>query len=518
MKNQIKKKNIWATPFHYGSGFIHRHKEYAKHLTEILTKSENDKTIKEIKKENISNLKIGVIHSLFGYPDGVSIVMKQIEGVLNKELKVPLKNIYYLVGKSKIKRKTIIENELFWDRYPINQLAINNYQVGYGGGSSEKIEITINIIKDYIKEFVKKNGIGVLFVHNSCHPVNFLYSVALSRYYRDEIKAGRATPKYICWWHDSHLERKIFLNPPKDVDNYLLQGIPGNFVDYIVFINTAQFKEGKSYFRKLDKRSPGFFKLIQNNHDVIYNTTDTFIKKFKDLKKEDFTEKVEMFLNDFKIRDLLKKRHLQLKDTLFVLQHTRLVNRKRIDFALAYCYELLSLLKKKGTHKAMYFLVSGHNTDTTRKKLIQLNRKLRKEYNTKNLFLIFAEDYYEKTEITFEEYPKIFAKLGGISTYFSEVEGFGNNLLEVLASGLIPIIYTYPVFKKDIAKYGFKVIALDKFEIDMNHLEQTVDIIRNATKRKEWVNHNLRILKRYFAHETMAVKLIQAITSKRGHK
>ena len=60
--------------------------------------------------------------------------------------------------------------------------------------------------------------------------------------------------------------------------------------------------------------------------------------------------------------------------------------------------------------------------------------KLKEEYKTKNLFLIFAEDYYNKTNITFEEYPKIFAKLRGFSTYFSEVEGFGNNLLEVLAS------------------------------------------------------------------------------------
>ena len=166
----------------------------------------------------------------------------------------------------------------------------------------------------------------------------------------------------------------------------------------------------------------------------------------------------------------------------------------------------------------MYFLVSGHSADLTRKKLVKLNARLRKEYNIKNFFLVFAEDYYDKTEITFEEYPKIFANLGGFSTYFSEVEGFGNNLLEVLASGLIPVIYTYDVFKKDIAKYGFKTITLDKYEIDPHKIEATVDVVTNKTKQKEWVNQNLRILRKHFAHQTMAVKIEQAITSKRVHK
>lgn len=511
------KTNFWKQSIIPNLGF-NSEIDYLEGLKKLLIKSKDETKIKDFKKKDISRLRFGIVHSLFGYPDGVSIVMGQIEKILNKNLEVPLKNIYYLVGKSKIKRKTIFENELLWDGNKINRLAINNYQSGYGGGSSELIELAINSTKDIIKEFINNNKIDILLAHNSCHPINFIYSIALSRYYRDEITAGRKTPKYLIWWHDSHLERKHFLNPPKDVENYLLQGIPGNFVEHIIFINNGQFKEGKKYFKKLDKRNSGFFHLIEGNHDTVYNTTDTFIRNFKDLKKEDFTDKVEKFLRDFKIKDLLKRNKLQLNDVLFVLQHTRLVNRKRIDFALAYCYELLSLLRKKGSHKAMYFLVSGQNADTTKSELIKLNKRLKKEYNLKNLFLVFAEEYYDKTEVTFEEYPRIFAKLGGISTYFSEVEGFGNNLLEVLASGLIPIIYTYPVFKSDIAKYGFKTIALDKFEIDMDHLEQTLDIIKNESKRKEWVNHNLKVLRKNFAHETMAVKLVQAITSKRGHK
>ena len=75
-------------------------------------------------------------------------------------------------------------------------------------------------------------------------------------------------------------------------------------------------------------------------------------------------------------------------------------------------------MRKRGYYKALYFLVSGHSADNTRRNLIKLNRRLREKYKIKKLFLVFAEDYYNKTDITFEEYPKIFAKLSGIATYF----------------------------------------------------------------------------------------------------
>jgi hypothetical protein len=474
--------------------------------------------IRQFKRGDIPNLRYGIVHARYGYPDGVSIVMGQIEGVMTKNLKVPKKNIYYLVGRSKIKNSRIKEHEILYDDSPVEELIKEKYSEGFGGGTSETIEQSINEAKEIIENFVKKNKIDVLLAHNSSHPVNFIYSVALSRYYRDAIAKGGKTPKYLLWWHDSHLERKHFSNPSRDVENYLLQGVPGSFVEYIIFINSLQFKQASRYLKLLDKRNPGFFDFMKKNHDVVYNTTDVFINKFRDLQGQELSKRVDGFFEDFKVKDLLRKKHLQLSDTLFCLQHTRLVNRKRVDFALEYCFALMEQLRKKGLYKGMYFLVSGHSAKATRKRIEKLHKKLKKAYKIPNFFLVFAEDFYDKTDITFEEYPKIFAKLGGFSTYFSEVEGFGNNLLEILASGLIPVVYTYDVFKKDIAKYRFKVIALDKYEINPNYLEETIDVLKNKTKQKEWVDQNLRILRRYFAHRTMAVKLIQAITSKREHK
>lgn len=488
-----------------------------KEILEVFNKKNVNKLKNEFGEKDIPKLRYGMIHSLFGDAEGVSIVMKQIEGVLNKQLKVPLKNIRYLIGKSKAKSSRITENIFLWNEHPDNMLMRNNYSIGYGGGSSEKIEFAITKAKRAIEEWVRKNKIDVIIAHNTSHPVNFVGSVALSRYYRDSVLKGQKTPKYILWWHDSHLERESFLHPAKDVENYLLQGVPGHFVEYIIFINSLQFKEAKKYFKKLDERNPGFYKNVRLNHDVVYNTTDTFINSFRDLEGGMFDDRVEQFMNDFKIRELLKKKKIPLTDLFFVLQHTRVVPRKRIDFALRYSYELLKEMKNQGMAKAMYFLVSGHDPDKMRKDLIKLNRELSKQYGIKNFFLVFAEDFYDKTKLTFEEYPKIFAKLGAITTYFSDVEGFGNNLLEVLASGLIPAIYEYPVYKKDIAKFKFKAIDFDKFEVTPDKIKETISFIKNKKKRMDAVNHNLEILKKHLAHSIMASELKQAITSKRTH-
>ena len=465
------------------------------------------------KRKEITDLRYGLIHSQFGFSDGVSIVMQQMEDVMVKQMGVPKNNISYLLGKAGYSSKRFTVKEVLWAKTELRKRTALNYSKGFGGVLSEQLELAINEAKEEIRNFVRKNKIDIIVAHNTSHSVNFILSIALSRYYRDAILAGKKIPKYILWWHDSHLEREQFKHPSSDVENYLLQGIPGPFVDYILFINSLQFGVAKKYFKKLDKNNPGFYDKMNKNHDVVFNTTDVFIKNFKDLKSDEFNERVEKFLLDFDIRDLLRSNNLKLEDTLFCLQHTRTVYRKRIDFALSYCFEFLSLLKEKKKYKAIYFLVSGEDSsDNSRRDLIKLHGHLSKKYNTNKVFLVFASDN-KKTNLIFEEYPRIFAKLGGFSTYFSEVEGFGNNLLEVLASGLLPVVYNYPVFKKDIAPYNFKLVKTSKFLVSDKLLRDSYDLIVKRKKRREWVNRNLNILKKNLPHSLIASKLTTAILS-----
>ncbi len=490
-----------------------------KNVKELLKKNVGrlKKSSKRIRKKDIPKINYGVIHSQVGFADGVSIVMRQVESVMIQDMGVPKSNIYYLVGKAKKASPYIRQKNILWHKNRTNKLLEKHFKKGFGGALSEKIEIAIWKAKEEIKKFVCDKKIDVIIAHNTSHPVNFITSVALSRYYRDEIASGRKTPKYILWWHDSHLERERYANPSSDIKNYLLEGVPGKYVDYIVFINQLQFEQAQRYIKELDERSPGIFESLLKNHAVIYNTASTLINTVEDLENEKFNQRAEKFLEDFKIKDLLKKRRLKLDDVQFCLQHTRVVTRKRIDFALEYSYELLSRLRKIKKRKAMVFLVSGPSGDEKggyKKDLIKLNKKLSEKYKTNKFFLIFAEDC-KKTDISFEEMPLIIGKLGGITTYFSEIEGFGNNLLEVLAAGLIPAVYTYPVFIRDLARYKFKVVALDKFEVTKKSVDEMVHVIESDRMKKMWANKNIEILKRKFSHQTITPKLIRAIIRRR---
>jgi len=473
--------------------------------------------IERFRKSDIPKLNYGIIHSQVGFADGVSIVINQVESVMVENMGIHKSNIYYLTGKAKTPSPYIRQKSVLWHRSRTNNLINKHFTRGFGGALSEKIELAILKAKQEIKKFISEKKIDVIIAHNTSHPINFITSVALSRYYRDEIANNKIPPKYILWWHDSHLERERYAKPSSDIRNYLLEGVPGKYVEYIVFINRLQLEMAQKYLLELNKRSQGYYEKLIHNHTVIYNTATTLISTLEDLETEKFTERTATFLEEYKINNLLKENNLKLANVQFCLQHTRIVPRKRIDFALEYSYELFAKLKKEKKKKAMIFFVSGPSGDEKgnyKGQLIKLNKKLAKKYNTNKFFLVFAEDFgYAK--MSFEEIPLIISRLGGIATYFSEIEGFGNNLLEVLAAGIIPAVYTYPVFIKDIAKYKFKAVLLDRFEVTPESINKMIHVIKSDRVKKVWANTNLEILKRRFSHEIITPKLKRAILRRR---
>lgn len=465
---------------------------------------------KRIKK--VKDLNYGVIHSQIDYSDGVSIVINQIEEIMGGNLQIPRSNIHYLVGKAKKKSPYVRQKKVFWHKSKTNKLVNKKFKKGLNHIYKKTVENSIKKAKEEIRNFVKDKKLDVIIAHNSCHPMNFVYSVALSRYFEEEKSKNKKIPKYIVWWHDSHLERQRYNNPSKDIKEYLIEGIPGKHVDYIIFINKMQFNIAKKYFHEVDKKNKGFFKKMFNNRTVIHNTVSTPINSIRDLNKVEFGARTQVFLSEMKINKIMKKNNLKLDDILFCLQHTRIVKRKRIDFALEYAYELFSNLERKKEKKAMVFVVSGSSGDENgnhKKKLIKLNKKLSKKYKTKKFFLKFVEDY--KTSIPFEEIPLVISNLKGIATFFSEYEGFGNNLLEILSAGLIPIVYTYPVFVKDIKEYDFNIITLSKFRVTQTSINKMVRLTKNEKLKEKYGNKNIKILKKKLPHATIAPKLQRAI-------
>jgi len=262
--------------------------------------------LRSFRKKDIPKLNYGVIHSQVGYADGVSIVMNQVESVMAENMQIPKSNVFYLVGKAKSSSPYIRQKNILWHKNSTNKLLNEHFNKGFGGALSERIEMAIWEAKEEIKKFICDKKIDVIIAHNTSHPVNFVLSVALSRYYRDEIMAKRRPPKYILWWHDSHLERDRYKHPSLDIKNYLLEGVPGKYVEYIIFINRLQFDMAEKYLLELDGRSPGFYANLIKNHAVVYNTATNVLNSVEDLENEKFTDRAEKFLEEFKINELLK--------------------------------------------------------------------------------------------------------------------------------------------------------------------------------------------------------------------
>ena len=453
-----------------------------------------------------STLKYGVIHRQFGTIDGVSIVMKQMEMSMRKNLGIPKDNFFFFTGETEFDDPRItVESRIRLDD-PINTAMFARFEQGYDGIAPD-IERQIEEVASAYERWITEHGLDILIVHNATFPENFMMSLGLSRYYQNSLSKGSKTPLYLLWWHDSYLERAHLMHPAADTRKYLEEGLPGPYVESIININSQQKDIAKTLCSSMEHLRPGITHALTANHTVIPNTTDVFFSG--DLKID---EKVRRFKKEFGVCDALNG--LGDEKIIYCLQHTRIVERKRIDFALQYCYMLL----KRSDKKALYFLVSGHSVyhdDPARKKIEETHRKLAQEHPDLLVILAFSEDF--ETSLAFDDYPHIFARLPGFATFFSSIEGYGNNLLEVMAHGMVSAVYPYPVFKTDIEPLGFRLVCLDSFEISEESLDLMLSLLKDSAKRKRWINTNAQILRKHLSHDIIAKRIVCALSVPRLH-
>ena len=71
-------------------------------------------------------LKIGILHSLIGKNDGVSIVIDDTVESMIEDMKIPLGNIFFLAAHSPA-RFNVTTNEIFWHKNDINMMAVKYF-------------------------------------------------------------------------------------------------------------------------------------------------------------------------------------------------------------------------------------------------------------------------------------------------------------------------------------------------------------------------------------------------------
>jgi mannosylglucosylglycerate synthase len=475
---------------------------------------------------DISHLNYGIIHSLIGKNDGVSIVIDQSVNAMVKDLKIGLGNIFFLAAHSS-PRFNAETHEVFWHKSELNRTIIRRFNEGADASLDRMIHENALVARDIISDFVRRNSIDILIAHNTSHPYNFITAVGLGYYLEELQEKNMIWPKVVVWWHDSYLERAQFASPNPVIRKYL-KYLPGTRIDGIVFINSTQPALAHQVFiHNGVSRIESFFRdrtvIIPNTHDIPWDwkSCDWTGKGLNFPPQDSYNQS---FLKDIGLTDAVESGGYTLEETLILLQHTRIVPRKKIEVAIDLAFELEERFMQEGHRKCIVLLISGHSGDeqVKYKEFLSAYFQMKKEADPElPVFLIFGENYIlshrdiivDRKYYDFFEIPAVIASLGGIGTYFSETEGFGNNLLEMIASGLPVVINKYGIFKTDLEPLGFDLPFIEEALLDPQLVETTFKLATQVAFRNRMVSHNLRILSEKLGHRIISESLAPLINN-----
>ena len=469
---------------------------------------------------DISHFNIGILHSLIGKNDGVSIVIDQTVRSMVNDLNVELGNIFFLAAHSS-PRFNAETDEVFWHKNEAHKSIIRYFSQEAPEWLDNLIHENALRVKTIITDFIQRHSIDLLIAHNTSHPYNFITAVGLGYYFEEIRKNGIVWPKILVWWHDSYAEREQFSNPNPVIRKYL-KYLPGTYVDGIVFINKAQFELARRLFRKYNDRiEDAFFRdravLIPNTCSIEWNWKEYDWNGTGSVRPPMDNYNIS-FLKDIGVTEIIESSGFTIDDTLILLQHTRIVPRKKIEVAIDFSFELEKRFLQDHRKKCIILLVSGHSGDEQYKykEFLTDYYLIKKEaYPQSNVFLIFGENrilshrdiIVDKKYYSFYEIPSVIASYGGMGTYFSEVEGFGNNLLEMISAGMPVLINRYEVYKSDIEPFGFDLPAIDDVMLTMELIEKAYVLVNDPIIRNKTVRHNLEILDDHLGHKIIATKL-----------
>ena len=471
---------------------------------------------------NIRHLNIGILHSLIGKNDGVSIVIDQTVNAMVQEMNVRLGNIFFLAAHSS-PRFNAQTNEIFWHKNEIHKTILKFYNEDPPVDFEEMILENAAYAKKVLTDFIVEHDIDLLIAHNTSHPYNFITAVALGMYIEEHRADGIIWPKVMVWWHDSHFERERFSNPNPVIKKYL-KYLPGTAIDGIVFINSHQRELAKRYFKEYvsdEKFIENFFRyktiLIPNSNDITWDWRNRDWAGYN-LVIPPQDRYNDSFFKDSGMLKKLEKIGFDLDETVILLQHTRIVPRKKIERTMDLAFMLDKKIREKGDEKCVAILISGYSGDeqtSYKENLERYYRKLKDKNPVNRVVLVFGENVIlshrdiivDRKYYKFEEIPGVIAGHGGIGTYFSEVEGFGNNLLEMIANGLPVLINKYDTYKRDIEKLGFDLPSIEDGSITPELVDQAYQLIYDIPFRNRMVRHNLEVLERNLSHKIVAKKL-----------
>jgi glycosyltransferase involved in cell wall biosynthesis len=405
-------------------------------------------------REKVKN--VGFISTRIAGTDGVSLELEKWADVFKK---FGWTSFYFAGELDRPPERSYLVEEAHFTHPEIK--AIHNKVFGVTTREralSKKIYQLAIKIKDHLYDFVKKFDIDLIIPQNALTiPMNIPLGIALTEF------IAETNIRTLAHHHDFYWERDRFM--VNAVSDYLRMAFPPVLpsIDHVVINSVAD--------AQLSLRT-GI-----SSH-IIYNVMD-----FDNPPEppDEYTFDVRQALG---IED----------DELFVLQPTRVVQRKGIEHAI----ELVHRLGRKA--KLIISHASGDEGWDYEQRL--------KEYSQlMNVDTIFVSDIINEERGTTPDGRKIYTlediyPYADLVTYPSTFEGFGNAFLETLYFKKPIVVNTYSIYLKDIQPKGFKVIEIDGYVSDKT-VELTKQVLDNPELCKEMVDHDYKLAKKYFSYTVL---------------
>ena len=328
--------------------------------------------------------------------------------------------------------------------------------------TTERVHRLTAELKEHLYQFVEKFSIGLFITENALTiPLNIPLAIAIT-----EVISETGMPT-IAHHHDFFWERNEFLTSA--IWDYLNMAFPPNLsaIQHVV-INSRQRHQ-------LGLRAGISATLIPNIMDF----------DNPPLPPDDYAKDVRQSLGIG-------------KDELFILQPTRIVQRKGIEHAI----ELVQRLNAKA--KLVVSHASGDEGHDYENRIRQYSKLL--GVDTRFVYKIINEQrgstrggrkVYRLEDI----YPH-----ADLVTYPSSIEGFGNAFLETIYFKKPIVVNSYPIFELDIKPKGFSVIEINGY-VNNRAVKETERILRDDAYRTETVERNYQIARQFYSYGILEEKL-----------
>ena len=323
---------------------------------------------------------------------------------------------------------------------------------------SKKIYQLAIKLKDHLYEFVKKFNVQIIIPENALTiPLNIPLGIALTEF------IAETNIQTIAHHHDFYWERDRFM------------------------VNAVQ-----------DYLNMAFPPVLPSIHHVVINSVADAQLSLRTGVSPRIAPNVMDFENpppppDEYTFDVRRALGIE-EDELFILQPTRVVQRKGIEHAIEMVYRLGRKAKLIISH------ASGDEGHDYEQRLIEYSKLMKVD-------TVFVSDIINEQRGFTADGRKIYTlediyPYADLVTYPSTFEGFGNAFLETIYFRKPIVVNAYSIYTKDIKPKGFSVIEIDGY-VTSRAVEKTRQILDNPDLCQAMVDHNYELGKKFFSYAVL---------------